>query len=250
MEWTEEGIVLAVRRHGEGGAVVTLLTRGQGRHAGLVRAAFGPALRGVLQPGNRVRGHWRARLAEHLGHLAVEPVASRAAALLDDPLRLAALDAVTALAEAALPEREPHPGVHDRLESLLELLAGPAPAGRWGAALLRWELALLAELGFGLDLSACAVTGGTTDLAYVSPRTGRAVSRAAAAPWRDRLLPLPGFLLSEAGEADRAGLLAGLALTGRFLERDALAHAGPAGAAALAARGRLAERWRRDAAPP
>ncbi|MFO1057804.1 MAG: DNA repair protein RecO [Dongiaceae bacterium] len=245
MEWTEEGIVLAVRRHGEGGAVVTLLTRGQGRHAGLVRGAFGPALRGVLQPGNRVRGHWRARLAEHLGHLAVEPVSSRAAAILDDPLRLAALDAVTALAEAALPEREPHPGVHDRLEMLLELLVGPAPSGLWGAALLRWELALLAELGFGLDLASCAVTGGTAELAYVSPRTGRAVSRAAAAAWRDRLLPLPAFLLSDAGEADRAGLLAGLTLTGRFLERDALAHAGPAGAAALAARARLAERWRR-----
>jgi DNA repair protein RecO (recombination protein O) len=247
MEWIAEGTVLGVRRHGEGAAIVTLLTREQGRHAGLVRAAFGPALRGVLQPGNRVRGHWRARLAEHLGSLTVEPLASRAAAVLDDPLRLAALDAATALAEAALPEREPHPAIHDGLEALLALLIGPAPAGQWGAALLRWELALLAELGFGLDLSACAVTGGTADLAFVSPRTGRAVSRAASLPWQGRLLPLPAFLLSAEAEADASGLLVALTLTGHFLERDALAHAGAAGAAALAARARLAERWKRAA---
>jgi len=251
MEWTAEGIVLSARRHGEGSAIVSLLTREQGRHAGLVRGGFGPAQRGLLQPGNRVRAHWRARLAEHLGALTCEPIDSNAAALLDDPLRLAALSAATAVAEAALPEREPHPGVHDGLLALLALLCGGAPVEDWGRAQVVWERDLLADLGFGLDLATCAVTGTAEDLAYVSPKSARAVSHAAARGWRDRLLPLPTFLARPAAAAGPGDLLAGFALTGFFLERHGFAagHAG-AVAAALAARQRLVGRLGRAVDTP
>src|SRR5437762_9096012 len=183
MEWTEEGIVLTARRHGESSAIVTLLTREQGRHAGLVRGGFGRAQRGLLEPGNRVRARWRARLAEHLGTLTCEPVDSTAAALLDDPLRLAALSAATGVAEAALPEREPHARVHDGLQALLDLLRGPATIAVWGQAHAGWERDLLADLGFGLDLTRCAVSGTAEGLAFVSPEAGRAVSRAAGGGW-------------------------------------------------------------------
>ena len=249
MEWTAEGIVLSARRHGEGSAVVSLLTRDQGRHAGLVRGGFGRAQRGLLEPGNRVRAHWRARLAEHLGALTCEPIDSNAAALLDDPLRLAALSAATAVAEAALPEREPHARIHDGLLALLALLCGPAPAEAWGRAHVGWERDLLADLGFGLDLTSCAVTGGVEDLAFVSPKTGRAVSRDAGQGWQDRLLPLPLFLVRPGATASLPDLLAGFALTGFFLERHGFA-AGRTGsvAAALAARRRLIDRLARAAA--
>jgi len=146
MEWTEEGIVLCARRHGESSAIVSLLTREQGRHAGLVRGGFGRAQRGLLEPGNRVRAYWRARLAEHLGTLTCEPIDSNAAALLDDPLRLAALSAATSVADAALPEREPHARVHDGLLALLALLCGAAPIEAWGQAHAGWERDLLADL--------------------------------------------------------------------------------------------------------
>jgi len=249
MEWTEEGIVLTARRHGESSAIVSLLTREQGRHAGLVRGGFGRAQRGLLEPGNRVRAHWRARLAEHLGTLTCEAVDSTAAALLDDPLRLAALAAATAVAEAALPEREPHARVHDGLQALLDLLLGPATIAVWGQAQAGWERDLLADLGFGLDLTRCAVSGTTEDLAFVSPKTGRAVSRAAAQGWRDRLLPLPVFLARPASGASLPDIVAGLVLTGFFLERHGFA-AGRDGAvaAARAARQRLIERLDRAAA--
>src|SRR3546814_314852 len=190
MDWRDEGIVLSMRRHGEAAAIVTLLTREHGRHAGLVRGGASRRRRGELQVGNLVTATWRARLEEHLGSLSVELAESWTARLLDRPGRLAALSAATALVDAGLPEREPHPVL---FESLKELLLALDRDG-WAAAYVRWEVALLAELGFGLDLSCCAATGRNDELAYVSPKTGRAVSLSAGEPYRDKLLPLPAFL--------------------------------------------------------
>ncbi len=218
MEWSDEGIVLAARRHGEGALVVSLLTLAHGRHAGLVHGGGSARARGVYQPGNRVSAHWRARLEEHLGSYRCELVVGEAARLMDDPARLGALTSACALIEAGLAERAPHPALYRGTLALIDALAGPD----WGRAYVRWELALLAELGFGLDLGSCAATGVTEGLAYVSPKTGRAVSLAAGAPWRDRLLALPGFLIEPAGAAGNGGeaeVLAGLRLTGHFLER-------------------------------
>jgi DNA repair protein RecO (recombination protein O) len=264
MEWTDEGIVLSARRHGESGAVVTLLTRDHGRHAGLAHGAGSRRARGLFETGNRVQAIWRARLAEHLGHYSCELLESYAAALLDDPLRLSALTAAAAVADAALPEREPHPRTYEGLRALLGTLAAspPGPAGlatAWPADYVRWELDLLADLGFGLDLTRCAATGGQEDLVYVSPKTGRAVSAAAGAPYRDQLLPLPAFLAqpgiaqpAAAGEPpDAAAILAGLRLTGFFLDRYVFAHpAGHVAAAgqAAATRDRFVQRLRAAAA--
>lgn len=214
--WEDEAIVLAARAHGEGHAVASVLARGHGHWRGHVRGGSSKAGRAVWQPGNRVAIRWTARLADQLGHFAGELEDAAAARALDDPAALAVLSAACAVAEGALPEREPHPLAFSGLASLLERIGeGDALAPDY----VRWEVALLAELGYGLDLSACAVTGATADLAFVSPRTGRAVSRAAAAPWADRLLPLPPFLLgnAEIGEGDVA---AGLRLTAHFLARD------------------------------
>ncbi|MDP6343179.1 MAG: DNA repair protein RecO [Alphaproteobacteria bacterium] len=216
MNWSDEGFVLSVRRHGESSAIVNLLTRQHGRHAGLVRGGGGRRLRGVLQPGNEVAATWRARLSEHLGSFTVELQRARAAALLASGDRLAGLTAAVGVVAAALPEREPHPALFEGFTALLDALAD-SPA--WPAVYVRFELGLLAELGFALDLSRCAVTGATEDLAFVSPRLGRAVSRAAAAPYRERLLPLPPFLLgAQAGDLEAGQILDGLALTGHFLE--------------------------------
>lgn len=238
MDWSDDGIVLSARKLGESAAVVNLLTRAHGRHAGLVRGGAGRRWRGVLQPGNQVAAVWRARLSEHLGTYTVEPARERLSALLDDPLRLAALSAAAAVAEVALPEREPHPVLFEGLLSLLDALER-SPA--WAAVYVRWEVELLKELGFGLDLSRCAATGTTEDLAFVSPRSGRAVSAAAAAPYADRLLRLPRFLLgSQGGKAEAAHIADGLALTGFFLERHVLA---PAQVRLPPARIRLVERF-------
>lgn len=221
MYWSDDGIVLSVRRHGETSAVVTLLTRRHGRHAGLVRGGAGRRLRGILQPGNEVSAEWRARLAEHLGTFAVEPGRARVAELLDDPARLAALAAACAVTEASLPEREPHPALFDALRVLLDSLAD---GETWPAVYVRWEMGLLQELGFGLDLSRCAATGDVDDLAYVSPKSGRAVSRTAAEPYKHRLLPLPAFLLgARTGLPDDTDLKNGLTLTGYFLDRHIFA---------------------------
>ncbi len=221
MQWTDEGVVLAARKHGESAAIVELLTRAHGRHAGLVRGGAGRRARGVLQPGNEVSATWRARLPEHLGSYTVELRRERVSALLDEPLRLAGLVAVCATARAALPEREPHTVLHEGLVALLDAIE-TSPA--WPAVLVRWELELLKELGFGLDLSRCAVSGTTDDLAYVSPRSGRAVSAAAAGSWQERLLELPRFLLgAQAGEGGAAEVVQGLRLTGHFLERHVFA---------------------------
>ncbi|MFD2180969.1 DNA repair protein RecO [Rhodoplanes azumiensis] len=215
MQWSEEGIVLGVRRHGETSAIVELMTRDHGRHLGLVRGGAGPRLQPVLQPGNRVAAIWRARLEEHLGTYSVEGVRLRAGALLARPHALYGIVHLAALTRL-LPERDPHPLVHDALEAILDHIAEPALAG---ALVVRFELQLLAELGFGLDLDRCAVSGTADDLAYVSPKSGRAVSRAVGAPWHDRMLPLPLFLAADHDAAPPESLADAFRMTGFFLAR-------------------------------
>jgi len=241
MQWRDEGILLSVRRHGESAAIISLLTRDHGRHAGLVRGGAGKRLRGALQPGNQLTATWRARLSEHLGSFTVELARARTAGLLDWPDRLAALMAAAAVIDAALPERESHVGIYDGMLALLDALQDhDVPDEVWAAVYVRLELGLLAELGFGLDLSQCAVTGDHNDLRFVSPRSGRAVSAAAAAPYADRLLPLPSFLIGGAARAVGPGdLRDGLRLTGFFLERQVFR---PHGSREPQARIRLVER--------
>jgi DNA repair protein RecO (recombination protein O) len=217
MEWTDNGVVLGVRRHGEANAILELITRDHGRHLGLVRGATGSRMRPVLQPGNSVRAIWRARLDEHLGHYAVEGLDLRAAAFLPIPHALFGVTHMAGLCRL-LPERDPHPAIYDAALGVLERMHDRALAG---AAIARFELQLIAELGFGLDLQSCALTGEPADLAYVSPKSGRAVSRAAGGPWADKLLRLPGFLAdSELDTPPSFGELAdAFALTGFFLGR-------------------------------
>jgi DNA repair protein RecO (recombination protein O) len=230
MDWIDEGLVLSARRHGENALIVSLLTRDHGRHAGLVRGGASSRHRGLYQVGNRLRASWRARLEEHLGTYGCEMVRAYAAGLLDEPLPLLALSSATAIIDMALPERALFPGFFNELESLIQSLEEEG----WEAKYVRWELALLETLGFGLDLTECAATGAIDDLVFVSPKTGRAVSAAAGEAWRDRLLPLPAFLIDSAEEgrsvdtvsAEHLG--AGLKLTGYFLARHVLdqAHGG------------------------
>lgn len=238
MEWHDRGIVLAERRHGESGAIVSLLTAEHGRHAGLVRGGQSPKRRALIQPGNLVAASWRGRLADHLGTLEIELLRAHAAALIDDPARLAALSSAAALVALALPEREPHGDVYQAFAGLIEALDS---VRFWPQRYVLWECGLLAALGYGLDLSACAATGVNDDLAYVSPKSGRAVSRSAGAPYHDKLLPLPAFLQRE-DDAGGAEIVAGLTLTGYFLHHHLLA---PQGRALPEARARLAERLRR-----
>lgn len=214
MEWRDEGIILAVRPHGETSAIAEILTQGHGRCLGLVRGGRGRRLRPLLQPGNHVACTWHARLEEHLGHFVLEPLHLQAGLIIDEPLRLLGVTSLTALAQL-LPEREPHP----RLFSALQVVLAAIDQDHvWPALLVRWELGLLDELGFGLDLSACAATGQEADLIYVSPKSGRAVSREAGLPYHQRLFLLPAFLRGEehGGAAD---VMEGLRLTGYFLER-------------------------------
>jgi len=218
-EWRDHGFVLAARPHGESAQIVELLTREHGRHLGLVRGGQSPKRRGTLQPGNAVAALWRGRLAEHLGTLACELMRAHAARLIDEPDRLAGLAAAAALLSATLPEREPHPDVFAAFAALIEALEG---ARDWPARYVAWERDLLAALGFGLDLSRCAATGAVADLAYVSPKSGRAVSRRAGLPYHDKLLPLPAFLW-RAAPAAAPDLAQGLELTGYFLLRHLLA---------------------------
>ena len=203
---------MGARPHGESAAVLTLLTESHGRHAGLLPGGQSRKVRGLYQAGNRVSATWRARLAEHLGTYRCELEANVAARFLDAPDRLAVLSAAVAVTDKALPEREPHPAVYHGLLALLAALDGD----HWAEIYVRWELALLAELGFGLDLTRCAAGGDNDRLAYVSPKSGRAVSLAAGEPYRDKLLALPGFLVGRGG----GGALEvgqGLGLTGSFL---------------------------------
>jgi len=221
MEWIDEGIILGVRRHGESSAIVELLTRDHGRHLGLVRGGAGSKLRPLLQPGNSVRAVWRARLDEHLGYYLLEGTRMRAATLLASAHAVYGVTHLAALARL-LPERDPHEELYEMLEQTLNEFDD---VGEAALQIIRFELAMLTELGFGLDLSSCAATGSTTDLVYVSPKSGGAVSRAAGEPWRDKLLRLPPFL-READDGrngwSEQDLQDGFALTGRFLLRDVL----------------------------
>jgi DNA repair protein RecO (recombination protein O) len=221
MEWTDDGIVLGVRRHGESSAIVELLTRDHGRHLGLVRGGAGSRMRPLLQPGNSVSALWRARLDEHLGTYALEATRMRAATLLAVPHAAYGVTHLAALARL-LPERDPHEDIFEMLERTLDDFDHAD-----GAAihLIRFELAMLSELGFGLDLSVCVVTGATADLVYVSPKSGGAVSRQAGEPWRDRLLRLPSFLREDdsVGQGwSEQDVRDGFELTGRFLLRHVL----------------------------
>ena len=239
------GVVLSARPHGESALIVQLMTRGHGRHAGLVRGGQRRKLRTIYQIGNLLAVTWKARLAEHLGAIAGELLHGHAARFIDDPARLACLAAAAAMAEAALPEREQHPRAYDGLKALLEAL--DADRG-WALGYVEWEAALLAELGFGLDLSRCAATGEAADLIYVSPKSGQAVSSKAGEPYRDRLLPLPGFLVPGSNAAPTPqDVLDGLALTAFFLERRVFA---PHGRKLPAARSRFVDALQRIATLP
>lgn len=215
MEWRDQGVLLSVRRHGETAAIIETFTPQHGRHAGMVRGGTSRKIAPVLQPGAQLDVTWRARLDEHLGSFAVEPIQSRTAAVMNDRLALAGLNAITGLLCFCLPEREPHPLLYQRTIMLLDML-GNSPA--WPLAYLRWELSLLDEMGFGLDLVKCAVTGAIDDLAYVSPKTGCAVSAEGAGEWAEKLLLLPPCLLGH-GDGDPAEISKGLATTGFFLNK-------------------------------
>ncbi len=212
MDWQDEGVILGVRPHSETSAIVEIFTADHGRHAGVVRGGVSRKMTPVLQPGSQVAATWRARLEEHIGSFTVEPVQSRAG-LLSDRDALAGLNALCALLRFAMPEREAHPRLYRQTMTVLDMMG---QSDYWPLAYLRWELALLEELGFGLDLSECAVTGATEGLCYVSPKSGRAVSAKGAGDWADRLLPLPAELLG-GGEGETRHVLAGLKTTGHFL---------------------------------
>jgi DNA repair protein RecO (recombination protein O) len=223
MEWRDEGLILGTRDHGETSLIVEAMTRAHGRHFGLVRGGRPKRLRPALQPGTHAEIVWRARLDEHLGTFSLEPVKTRTAALLASAEALHAIRLVTALLRLAA-ERDPHPKLYERATEIAELIGdgiGIAPF------LIRFEAEILAQMGFGLDLSCCAATGDTDDLVYVSPRSGRAVSRAAGEPYKSRLLPLPGFLLSGSTNiASQSDIRDGFKLTGYFLLRDLFAPRG------------------------
>ena len=221
MQWTDEGIVLSVKAHGETAAVVELLTRAHGRHLGLVYGGRSRKLRPILQTGNHVDATWKARLSEQLGHVSLELRHSYAGEAMENEASLSALLTLTALSRL-LPERDPHPNLY---EITLFVLGFLGDITVWPALLVRWELALLQDLGFGLDLSECAATGSNDQLIYVSPKSGRAVSASAGEPYRDKLLPLPGFLLAggSGGGVTQQDVENGLKLTGYFLEARVLA---------------------------
>jgi len=222
MHWSDEGIVLGIRRHGEANAILEVMTVARGRHLGLVRGGAGSRLRPVLQPGNAVRVEWRARLDEHLGHFTVEGLRLRTGDLMAAAHAVYGVTHLAALCRL-LPERDPHVDVHTALGPILDHLKD-----RTVAAMLiaRFELLILTELGFGLDLDQCAATGATEDLIYVSPKSGRAVSRAAGEPWQDRMLHLPAFLRGDDHAPDAQELTQAFALTGFFLDRHVLAPRG------------------------
>jgi DNA repair protein RecO (recombination protein O) len=239
MEWSDEGVVLSARPHGETAAVVELFTRAHGRHLGLVHGGRSRRLRPVLQTGNHVDVTWKARLADNLGYFSIELRKAFAAPLMDDAAALAAMTSLAALTRL-LPERDPHPNL---FEITLFVLGYLDDAAVWPALVVRWELALLDELGFGLDLATCAATGTADNLVYVSPKSGRAVSAAAGEPYKDRLLAMPGFLRAgPAGPVGKEEIAAGFALTGYFLEARVLA---PHGLAMPEARSHLVAYLRR-----
>ena len=232
MDWSDEGIFLSAKPLGETSAVAELLTLEHGRHLGLVRGGRSRRIRPILQPGNLIRATWRARLPEHLGGYNVEMMEAHGARALDDAKALSAIGAIVGLLKL-LPERDPHPELY---ASTLHVVRSFGEPEIWPALLVHWEIQMLQEVGFGLDLSECAATGTTKDLAYVSPRSSRAVSREAGEPYADKMLALPGFLLDATAPLSEADIAAGFALTGYFLERDVLA---PHDLKMPAARGRL-----------
>ena len=218
MQWTDEGIVIGVKRHGEASGILELMTRAHGRHLGLVRGGFGPRLKPVLQTGNTLSATWRARLDEHLGNYTVEGLKLRAANFFAASHAIYGVSHLAALMRL-LPERDPHAGLYAELDGILDRLDDPVPAA---PLVVRFELQLLSELGFGLDLAQCASTGATADLIYVSPKSGRAVSRTAGSPYADKMLRLPAFLRDRAVEPAGRDLADGFALTGFFLTRHVL----------------------------
>lgn len=239
MEWVDQGIVVSTRRHGEGSLIVSFLTKEHGRHAGLIKGGGSRRNAGLYEPGNLFDLDWRARLPEHLGAFKGELRKAFAANALGDSLSLAGLSAACAMVEGVLPEREPHRPIYEGLSALLEALGEPG----WPSLYVRWEMGVLAELGFGLDLSCCAATGQTENLTYISPKSGRAVSKEAGEPYKDRLLILPSFLLpGENGEPSPSHVLNGLKLTEYFLQESVFM---PQGKELPAARTRFVDRVRR-----
>lgn len=222
IEWRDEAALLSVRPFGETSVIIEVFSATHGRHAGVVRGGISRKIAPTLQPGAQLSVGWKARLDNHLGAFTVEPIRSRAAIAMGDRLALAGLNAVCALLTLILPEREPHAGLYTRTIGLLDLLG---QSDVWPLAYLRWEQALLDEMGFGMDLSACAVRGTNEELIYVSPKTGRAVSRQAAGEWADRLLPLPPVLAGR-GDATNAEIVTALRTTGYFLEHRLVASLG------------------------
>lgn len=217
MEWREEGVLLSTRPYGESGAIIEAFTASYGRHAGVVRGGGSRRMAPILQPGAQLYLRWNARLSEHLGQFQVEPVRSRAGAVMGDRNALAGLSAICGLLGFCLPERAAYPALYARSVALLDGLG----AEKWAQAYLGWELALLGAMGFALSLETCAVTGSTDDLVYVSPKTGRAVSRAAAGDWADKLLPLADCLKGAGDD-----LADGFAVTGHFLHNHLAASLG------------------------
>jgi DNA repair protein RecO (recombination protein O) len=220
MQWEAPAIVLEARPYGEADAIVTLMTQDHGVHRGLARGGAASRQAALWQSGNFVQTRWVGRLADQLGSFSGELIHPAAALVLDDPVGLAMLTALCTVANGALPEREPHPRVFD---DLLPLIAHLPTGATMLSDLIRWEITLLADLGYGLDLTKCAVSGATVGLSFVSPKTGRAVTEAAAGTWKSRLLPLPGFLVG-GNAATQADWRDGLRLTGHFLARDAFGH--------------------------
>ena len=241
MRLETQAIICAVRPHGEHGAIVRALTPADGLQPGYVRGGRSRRLRPVLLAGNLVSAEYRARTDEQLAQLSVELTASRGA-LHTEPLAAAAIDWATALTATVLPEGQAYPRLYEALDGLLAAIEAAPRARDWAAALVRYELLILSELGFGLDLTECAATGSRDGLAFVSPRSGRAVSREGAGEYRDRLLVLPPFLLGPGPPPQWDDILAGLAITGHFLGRDLLIERQ---AEVLAARDRLLDRLKR-----
>ncbi len=228
MEWQDDGIVLSAQRFGEHDAIVEAMTPSHGRARGFVKAGMSRRSKASLQPGNTLRLVWRSRLEHNLGRFQLELVHSPLGSIISDGRRMAALAAVCAVVSSTMPERERHLSVFNALSGFVAMLeAEDGGAGLWAAALARIELGILSELGYGLDLETCVATGSTKELVYVSPKSGRAVSAAAGEPYKDRLLPLPFFLVSGSGQLpDCEGALAGLRLTGYFLEQNVWVVAG------------------------
>ncbi|NNE52359.1 MAG: DNA repair protein RecO [Sulfitobacter sp.] len=222
MEWRDEGILLSARKHGETSAIIEVFTPQQGRHVGVVRGGTSRKVAPILQPGAQLDVAWRARLEDHIGSFSVEPVRSRAALVMGDRLALAGLNSVTALLAFCLPEREAHPSLYRRSEALLDLLGQNEI---WPLAYLQWEVSLLEEMGYALDLTSCAVTGATEGLIFVSPKSGRAVSAEGAGDWAERLLPLPDVLRGQ-GEGADAEIAEAFRTTGYFLAAHLAADLG------------------------